>query len=703
MRRLVAAIALWLTLAGPALAQGVATLIADDVSVTADGVLVASGNVEVLYDGTRLTAAGVRFDGPADRLELQGPVVITRPDGAVLIGAEAVMDAQLQNGLLRSARLVLDRRLQLAAGRIDRVDDRLTGLYQVAATSCRVCDEGRPPLWQIRATRVVHDEEARQLYFDNAQFLIGNLPVFWLPRLRLPDPTLDRATGFLVPSIRSNDLLGLGIRAPYFIRLGDHRDLTLTPYVSPVTRTVELRFRQAFASGDIEINAAASTDTVLSDVLRGYLFAEGAFELGNRTDLRFDIEAVRDEAYLQDYSITNKDRLDSALRVDRVDEGAFLLARVVNYQSLRDTESNATQPTIVAELTGARQFHPAGIGGTVSLFGGIEAGYRYSDDDIDGRDVARAGVGAGWRNTWVSPGGLVADAEGQLTLDYFYTSQDSTFEQQVARAAPATALTVSLPLARVTPQGAHDLIEPMVQLAWSETYGPDVPNEDSTLVEFDEANLFALSRFPGQDAVETGLRLNIGATATRVTGDGQSATLSFGRVVREQTSDQFLASTGLDGFSSDWLLFASLDLADGWNFRTRTLFDDAFSVSRSESQFGWQGARGQLAASYLFLEDNIFEGREDEVSEWTVDGRLSVTQTVELRADSRFDQIVGRASDAGLGVTYSNECVEVDFSLSRKFSTAESLEPVTGFGLTVGLNGFSTRGSGEAPVRTCRN
>ena len=92
---------------------------------------------------------------------------------------------------------MLDRQLQLAAVAGAPRGGRYTQLDRVAVTSCQVCGDNRTPLWQIRADRVVHDEQARQIYFDNAQLRVLDCRCFWLPRLRLPDPTLARARGFL--------------------------------------------------------------------------------------------------------------------------------------------------------------------------------------------------------------------------------------------------------------------------------------------------------------------------------------------------------------------------------------------------------------------------------------------------------------------------------------------------------------------------
>jgi LPS-assembly protein len=77
-----------------------------------------------------------------------------------------------------------------------------------------VCFDNPTPLWEIRARRIIHDEVEQQLYFEGAQFRVMGVPVLWLPQMRLPDPTLERATGFLAPSIRATDTTGTQIRVP---------------------------------------------------------------------------------------------------------------------------------------------------------------------------------------------------------------------------------------------------------------------------------------------------------------------------------------------------------------------------------------------------------------------------------------------------------------------------------------------------------
>ncbi|MDK2775859.1 MAG: LPS-assembly protein LptD, partial [Tabrizicola sp.] len=308
-----------LTLALPAVAQEQATLVSDSLQITGDTRLIADGNVEVIFQGRRLKAKRLVFDQSTDRLEITGPIVLTEATGSTLIlASQADLAADLSEGILTSARLVLNQQLQLAANSMTRVAGRYTAMQTVAASSCRICKGGGIPLWEIRARRVVHDEVERQIYFDSAQFRLAGVPVLYIPRLRMPDPSLQRATGFLMPSIRTTSDLGTGIRVPYFIVLGKSADLTLTPYLTArQSQTLGLRYRQAFATGLITATGSITRDDLIPGKTRGYLRLEGEFALPERFVLGFDGQTVSDPAYMLDYGLGNADRLDSRIEIKR--------------------------------------------------------------------------------------------------------------------------------------------------------------------------------------------------------------------------------------------------------------------------------------------------------------------------------------------------------------------------------------------------
>lgn len=679
-----------------------ATLIADRVTVEGNTRLVAEGHVEILYNDDRLRASRVTFDQDTGLLEIDGPLIMTSGEDTILIADSASLSPELTDGLLRSARLVLQQQLQLAAAELHRVGGRYSVLEKTVASSCQVCANNPVPLWQLRARRIVHDQQERQIYFDHTRFEVLGVPVFYLPRLRLPDPTLKRATGFLTPSLKFSNELGTGLKVPYFITLGDHADVTLTPYFSTDrTRTLEFRYRQAFRTGEIEFNGAVSRDDLRPGETRSYLFGKGTFDLPRDYVLSFNLESVSDRSYLRDYDYSNKDRLSSSVDISRTRRDEFIIAELIHLRSLRTSENNRTLPTSIAQSTYHRRLYPAAVGGVVDLQ--LQAlGYaRTSDGDVIGRDVSRLSGQAAWQRGWTTRAGMQLTAQTELNLDYYAISDDSTFANSITRATPFAAVELRWPFSKTTGTGVTHVLEPVAQLAWSPTESENVPNEDSLSTELDEGNLYALNRFPGRDAFERGLRGNLGLGWTRYDPAGWSLGTTVGRVFYAENLNQFPTGSGLEGTSSDWLAMVQLRTAGNLELTNRAIFDDGLGFTRDELRLSWFNDTFDLSSTYIWQEANIREDRPRDSSEWTFAGSYKFRPNWKAKSNWRYDFIGDRAQRAGLGLQYANECILVDVSLSRRFTSSTNVSPRTDFGLSVSLNGFGSGSDGTTFRRSC--
>jgi LPS-assembly protein len=702
----------FLTLSPMLQAQETASLVSDRLEITGDARLIADGNVEVFFKGRRLKASRIVYDQRTDRLEIVGPIVLVDDTGdTIILASQADVAADLSEGILTSARLVLNRQLQLAANRITRIAGKGTTLETVAASSCKVCEGDPTPLWEIRASRVVHDETERQIYFDNAQFRLAGVPVFYIPRLRMPDPTLDRATGFLMPSLRTTSDLGAGIKVPYFIVLGQSADLTLTPYITARdSQTLELRYRQAFPTGKLEVTGAVSSDDLIEGKTRGYLFVEGGFTLPQRFGLQIKGQTVTDPAYLLDYGIANLDRLDSRVEISRARRNEYISARIISFQTLRDSEDNTTIPSVIADLTFHRRFSLGPLGGEGGLRLQTHNHWRSSTNPLDGtdsdtiadgRDVGRISARIDWRRSFILPVGIEATVLGEAAADAYTISQDAVFQGSTTRTHGSAGVELRWPWVKATASGAVHVIEPVAQLIWSSSDAETLPNEDSVLVEFDEASLFSLDRFPGSDAVERGPRANVGITWTRYDPKGWSMGVTLGRVYRETDLGQFGVASGLDGSRSDWLAAVNFDLAGGLALTARAVFDDDLSLTKGEARFAYNGQRTALASSLIWAKADPVENRPDPTQEVTFDARRKFDANWTGKLSGRYDFVADRGTVAALGVEFLNECVKLDVSLSRRFTSSTSVTPTTDFSLSLDLVGFGSGVTG-GPARTCR-
>ncbi len=76
--------------------------------------------------------------------------------------------------------------------------------------------------------------------------------------------------------------------------------------------------------------------------------------------------------------------------------------------------------------------------------------------------------------------------------------------------------------------------------------------------------------------------------------------------------------------------------------------------------------------------------------EWPLDTTYRFGDIWSMGLDARYDLGGTAPTRTGLQIGWQNECVTVDFSVSRRFTSSTTLTPSTDFGLSVGLNGFST-------------
>ncbi|WP_114287583.1 LPS-assembly protein LptD [Candidatus Halocynthiibacter alkanivorans] len=686
------------------LPQELATLIADTLSVSADNTLIAEGDVEVFYGETSLIASRITYDQKTGSLKVEGPIQLSDPQGrTVILASSAQLDADLQNGILRSARLILDQKLQLAATEISRVDGRYTQLYKTVASACKVCANRPVPLWEIRSDKVIHDTLERQLYFEGAQMRVMGVPVLYLPRLRMPDPTLKRSRGFLIPQLKSSSTLSTGIKIPYFQPLGDSADLTFTPYISAQTRTLELRYRQAFINGDIQFEGAYSNDDLV-DTSRAYVFGTGNFGYQNGNQLNFNIALTSDDTYLLDYGYSGNDRLSNSVALTRTRDDQYFSAQLETIRTLRDSDQGSSDELayLIGQADYEKRFEPGLIGGQAGYRFSFQGLGRLSQDDEVGRDSLRFGAGLDWERDWIFNTGLVLTASAQIDAANYSINQDSNFDTNQSVVNGVGAVQLAWPWAKSTPTGVSHIITPVVQLAWNGQAGPDGPDEDSVFVEFDEGNLFALSRFPGGDRFEDGARATFGGSWNRYDPAGWSLGVTLGRVYYQDDSSSFFNASGLDGTQSDWLVAGQVEFGNGSRLSSRNLVADDFSLTKSETRFDWASDPFGLASTYTYLVADADEERDDDASELTLDVAWNFSSYWTSTADWRYDFVAGRAASASIAAEFRNECATVNFSLSRRFTSSTSLEPTTDFGITVSLAGFG--GSGEAaPRKRCDN
>ena len=490
-------------------------------------VVVARGNVEISQGERLLISDRVSYDRKSGIVTAEGNVTLLEPSGDVVFAEYVELADDLRSGFIRQIRIILEDKSRMAAASAERVEGRYIILRKGVFSPCELCaeDPTKAPLWQIKAAEVVHDQEEKTIEYRDAWMEIFGLPVAYTPYFRHPDPTVERTSGLLAPSFGGSDSLGATIETPYYWVIDETSDLTFTPiFTTEQSIVLGGEYRKLYRNGALTFAGSGtiadrerSNGTVDHDALRGHVDATGRFDLDPTWRAGFDLQRSTDDTYLRLYDFSAERTLTSRLFVEGFRQRNYASANAFVYQGLRDIDNNDEFPIVAPSLGYSFVAEPAANGGKYFFDGSFESLNR-----IEGRDTQRLGFTGGYEFPFTGRFGEVMTLTAQLEGALYVTNDFDRTDPVVNPANPDGSNFTAHALPQLAAQWRYpwiqendawqQIVEPAFQLVLAPPTGnpDDIPNEDSVGIEFDDANFFALNRFPGVDRLDPGTRIDYG-------------------------------------------------------------------------------------------------------------------------------------------------------------------------------------------------
>jgi lipopolysaccharide assembly outer membrane protein LptD (OstA) len=287
----------------------------------------AVGDVELYYQGRTLQADRVTYDRKSGRVFAQGNARMVDASGAVITSDRFDLTEDFKNGFIDSLRVeqtVIQRgrpsRTYFTAPRAERIEGEQMVFERGTYTACEPCREHpeRPPLWQVKAARIIHNNEERMIYYENATLELYGQPIAYLPYFWSPDPTVKRKTGFLTPHYIASSSLGTGVALPFFWNVAPNMDLTLQPtFLSRQGVLGQAEWRHRLLTGAYNIRAAGifqqDETAFLNPPLgaqdrefRGSIETTGRFNINEKWHWGWDIALLSDKWFLANYRIKSE-------------------------------------------------------------------------------------------------------------------------------------------------------------------------------------------------------------------------------------------------------------------------------------------------------------------------------------------------------------------------------------------------------------
>lgn len=189
---------------------------ADEATFNATtGIYVARGNVEANYDGRTLHADELSYNQKTNQITAAGGVTLVDELGSTLHAGSVVLDGELESGLIETFGLLIGEEAKLAGRSADRRNGK-TEITQAVYSPCRVCADEREgePVWQIKALKVTHDHEKRQLPIATPTWKFWAFPSSTHPISGIPIQPSNDNPAFLSPTRGTRQILATSLKPP---------------------------------------------------------------------------------------------------------------------------------------------------------------------------------------------------------------------------------------------------------------------------------------------------------------------------------------------------------------------------------------------------------------------------------------------------------------------------------------------------------
>ena len=653
-----------------------AFIVSDRFEIAAPtGHYIFSGDVEIYFNGLQLNAAQVTYDLSEEIVGIVGPFVLIEADGVTkTYGGVAELASDLETGVLFAVKRVIDDSLRVEAAEVTRESGRYSKFKAIRASTCQICIESKEPLWELVAADAYHDSVEKHVTYKKARLLIRGFTVAYLPWVRVPDPEVKRADGFLAPVLKFNSVLGNQLMMPYFKQLGNTADLTLAPHLPLAgsqtsnlnSQTLESRYRQIFQGGYLELNGAISSDD-LKDDTRAYLFSNGEFKLADGYQVKFQTQSASDKSYLNTYRFHaspretfngdqiefRPDRLSTQLIVNPISQKKGLQIKYDYFQPLLHQSHTYETANKKLDLKYTEEFSVGNLSGDIKISSGVQLYYNdFGSLNVNKQDISRTSLNIFWEdnhqyehvNTYYELGTFI---------DNYSISDNPKYNGSKSGLGYYYSGKIERPISLSLSEKYALNLKPSVTLSGfdlAKYHIPEITDSDIDLIDpYNAGNLERLHRLDrGQNHGDAITNLMLALPVEQK--------LPLQMFLNTNIEREVVISSQSEKSIQDGLVYTA-DLGrtgPGFNFSVLNKYDEKFSNIYNDTTFRFPLKSSSIRGSYRYRSTNQIFQTIGAVEDWSFSLSVRPIDTLTLDLSTRFDEIDPTQSHSDLAINYGD-------------------------------------------------
>lgn len=670
----------------------------------------ATGNVEVLRGNRTLFADELLYDRRQDKITAYGHVKLIDEKDNITFADYFELTGDLKEGVAETVRGIMTDDAVFAANKVTRQDGVRNTFYEVVYTPCSICrnTSSPPPTWNLESKSMEWNEQTGDVTHHHAYLKMFGLPVLYTPYFSHPGPTVKRRSGFLAPFFGGSGNLGTIVGLPYYWVIAEDKDLTITPVYTRENPVIMVKYRQKFCRGFWQIDGSFTESTYRKGPkdkerrvkkIRGHVNTYAQINLTRTWRAGAHINRVLDDTYLKKYTFLGQPTdsfLTSRLYGERFWQRHYALIETISFQSLTQQDTTSQIPFIAPSAHLHLLSKPTSFKGNFFFNGNV-----LNLERRKGRSIKRITSEGGWKTSWISPVGTVTSLRLSGRGDFydirnFAFSGADKFSGTRGRFIPQADLQVKYPFLKSSAQGRF-LLEPTssVVLIPNNRNSSKIPNEDSSIFELSDVNLFSPNRFAGLDKIDEWSRFNYGLKSAYYSKKIGHSELFLGQSYALVTVPESFHSTGIRKGASDYVMRLSFNYTDWISLENRSLFDKKkLRTRRNDSSL----SVGQPVLRFSTIYTRAPKVTEPGISVEQVRYELSSKVTERWSLAGNINRQLGKKGgnlSHGGGITYEDDCFKCSTTITKTFYQDRDVKPAVTF-----MVYFSFKNLGDIEIKS---
>ena len=556
-------------------------------------------------------------------------------------------------------------------------------------TLCNYRKNDKCPPWSIQSTKMLHDNKKKTIYYDNALVKIYDIPIFYFPKLSHPDPTVERRSGFLPPSISDTKNLGSSASIPYFFAIGNDRNLTLTSRIFTQENPLFLgEYQQAFRNSNLFADFGFTegynkTSTTKKPGQKSHLFTKFLRNVKGKNNseniFKASFEDVSNDKYFKLYKIEsnlvdyNTDVLENSIAFTRSDEDFFFGINASVFETLKENYTDKYEYILPEIFLDKNLFN--------NNFGNLNLQTNLKVRNYDTNKITKFLVNDfDWKSKDVSmKTGVTSKLLGHFkNVNYEANNVDLYKEEFTNEAYGALGFLSELKLQKRKNDSKH-LFTPKILIR----YAPGNMRKEEGGSRLDPIRAFSMNKVDNINNFEIGFSSSVGFNY-KIKNEEKEFDFSVAQVISEKENKQMSSESSLDEKLSDLVASSNYKLNDNVTLK----YDLALDQNYSETNYNDLGLTlnyDNVKVDFNYLQEDKHIGNQ-EYFKTKID--LAKNNNGLFSFETKRNLITNSAEFYNLSYEYINDCLRAGLVYRREFYNDSELEPENSLMFKITLTPF---------------